>query len=177
MPLVVANSDSKTRMGDKPFSKIDLICKLTDKRNPWVDIVLAHITPQSKYDDIFPKISRKSTDKRLLLTVGGGAQRLDDEKDEPHDGVATHSILMADKERCALLLTKRNNLQNMICTKGNGFLWDANAKAKGHSCTNDAGGPVFSFYPLEKIRGHVLKNPTEVKAIISNLDYVKPCLT
>lgn len=169
MPLVVVNTDYKSKMRNKPSSEIELICRLTDERNEWVDVVLARIKPKI-YLKLYPKVGSNSIDIHTLVTVGVGATSQSDEKDEPHQNFTKHWILIAESERCSELITKRGHLVNSFCAKGDGPFTDPNRKAKGHSCTNDAGGPVLGYEPKTMF-------PDRIKGIISNLDYERPCMT
>lgn len=171
MPLVVANSDRKALMGDKPFSRIVLLCKLTDKyAHEWSDVLVAWIRPQNDYLISYASLSSPSVDPIWRAAVGFGQTDFNDNKDEPNSEVTVHWIRIAKRERCALLLTKRAGFDNHFCTKGGGYWYDKERKAKGHGCSNDAGGPIFG-YERQSRYSHALHG------IISNLDYERPCLT
>lgn len=156
-------------MGTKPVSRIKYICKTTDNFGvTWSDVVMARIEPKIKLK-LYPNVTWTPTNQDKIISYGFGSTTFNDEKDEPHTNITKHFIAPVEKERCALLTTKRADFRNSFCAKGVGSFWDGNAKAKGHSCTNDAGGSMVTFH-MES--GFII-----IRGIISNLDYERPCMT
>lgn len=166
--FVVANDDGKSEMGDKLFSKIELICTLVDDITKWTDIVLARINPPLKRN--LPQLKGYPTVDEVVSIVGYGSTNFSDKIDASSDTIKQHQVEFIDQENCRDLFNKRANEGNSICAKGTKKLFSLLGSAKGHSCLNDAGSPLIG---RAKAKSNV---ENAIKAIVSNMDFEKPCL-
>lgn len=184
MPLVVANTDQRSRMGKKPVSTIKTICKLTDyhqelEETHWGDVILARIEPKLYINLRYPRLPpwrRFPEVPRALVVAGYGSVNLNPEMDVSQGDVRRHWIYVVEMKRCEALLTKRANKYNMFCATGHGSIFDGNAKARGHSCLTDAGAAIYDYY-TKRQWPYNDKYPDQINGIMSNLDYEKPCMT
>lgn len=163
------NDDNRAQTGNKMLSKLTTICKLTTKKHAWSDVVLARLGKPIDRRPIRLSSLPPSRDN-WFITVGYGQKKFDDSKDKTNFDILWKSVWLVNKH-CDKLRTKRANADNQWCFRGEDRFWIADRKSKGQSCLNDAGGPVVldNFYAIGR-------HQNALEAVISNLDYEKPCL-